>query len=105
MVLSVTPCQVAPPLDPPAHCPTHGGCSSNPVTQNALPVVEPLAAEETPTWRAVAPLPAAPEPGGTGGPGAAPPRGAPAGAPPPPGSAAPPDGCGSGAEDAAPPGV
>src|SRR3954470_395346 len=105
MVLSVTPCQVAPPLDPPAHCPTHGGCSSKPETQNALPVVEPLAAEETPTRRGVAPLPAGGEPGATDEPGAAPPPGAPAGGPPPPGSAAAPDGCGSGAEEDAAPGV
>src|SRR3954470_9351955 len=96
MVLSVTPCQVAPPFDPPAHCPMHGGCSSSPVTQNALPVVEPLAAAETPTWRAVAPLPAGTEPAGTDEPGAAPPPGAPAGGPPPPGRAGGPGGRGKG---------
>src|SRR3954447_13082040 len=92
MVLSVTPCQVAPPFDPPAHCPTHGGCSSKPVTQNALPVVAPLAAADTPTWRAVAPLPAGTEPAGTDAePGAAPPPPpAPAGGAPPPGARAPP---------------
>src|SRR5581483_5593970 len=48
MVLLVTPCHVAPPLLPPAHCATHGGCSSSPVTQNDFPVVEPLAGGCTP---------------------------------------------------------
>src|SRR3954469_16150071 len=57
MVLDVTPGQVAPPLSPPAHCATHGGCSLRPVMQNGLPVVVPLAGAATPRcFAAVAPL-------------------------------------------------
>jgi hypothetical protein len=59
--VAVTPDQVAPPLDPPAHSATHGGCSSSPVTQNGRPVVVPLAGGATPTRPATDPLPA-PEP-------------------------------------------
>src|SRR4051794_15111225 len=55
MVLPVTPGQVAPPLDPPAHCATHGGCSSRPETQNALPVEDPVAGGATPRCPAVEP--------------------------------------------------
>src|SRR3954462_6608340 len=48
IVLPVTPCQVTPPLLPPAHVVVQGGCSLIPVMQNGLPVVEPLAGAATP---------------------------------------------------------
>src|SRR4051812_23328540 len=104
MVLSVTPCQVAPPFEPPAHWPMHGGGSSRPGTENGFPVVAPVAALDTPTCRAVVPLPAGTEPPETDPPGTPPPF-VPAGGAPPLGSAGLPGCWPTGAEDAAGPGV
>src|SRR4051794_6946143 len=81
-----TPCQVAPPLPPPAHWATHGGCSRRPVTQNDFPVVEPLAGADVPLRLAMLlppdPVGATPAPPG--------PEPEPAAGPPPPGVLLPP---------------
>src|SRR3954451_2514899 len=102
-VLAVTPCQVAPPLSPPAHCAMHGECSSRPVTQNGLPAAEPVAGADTPACPA-RPLPAETEPPAELDPGVVP-LPAPAGRAPPGRVEGPPDCWGSGADDEAAPGV
>src|SRR4051794_9797447 len=86
IVLSVTPGQVAPPLSPPSHCATQGGCSSSPVTHTVLPVVKPLAGGEAP-WRLARHPPDAPVGAAAVRPA---PAAGPAAGPPPPGAPLPP---------------
>src|SRR4051794_40819183 len=63
MLEPVTPCQVEPPLSPPAQRAMHPLCSCNPVTQNGEPAVLPLAGSARPgTDPVLVPAPTAPGP-------------------------------------------